>query len=84
MRNGFAAAEKKYLELCYGQSKDLKDKSGSCALVVLIVGSTCYIANVGDSWALLSSNKGSKIFALSRDHKPNDEFEKQRVIMNGG
>jgi protein phosphatase PTC2/3 len=49
LRNGFAAAEKKYLEMCYGGNKDLKDKSGSCALVVLIVGSTCFIANVGDS-----------------------------------
>jgi len=38
--NGFANAEKKFLEYCYqGENKDLRDKSGSCALVVLIVGS---------------------------------------------
>jgi len=83
--NGFATAEKKFLEFCYlGEGKDLWDKSGSCALVVLIVGNQCYIANVGDSRAILSSNKGTEIYTLSWDHKPTDEFEKQRVILNGG
>eukprot|EP00826_Nyctotherus_ovalis_P058915 TRINITY_DN8147_c0_g1_i29.p1 TRINITY_DN8147_c0_g1~~TRINITY_DN8147_c0_g1_i29.p1 ORF type:complete len:316 (-),score=57.49 TRINITY_DN8147_c0_g1_i29:324-1271(-) len=50
---GFEAAEKKFMELC--QSNDqLVDRSGSCALTVLIVNDTCYIANVGDSRAVLS------------------------------
>lgn len=31
------------------------DKSGSCAIVVLIVGEMCYIGNVGDSRAILSA-----------------------------
>jgi len=48
------------------------------------VGSTCYIANVGDSRAILSSKQGTQIYTLSRDHKPTDDFEKQRVILNGG
>lgn len=50
----------------------------------MIVGSHCYVANVGDSRALLSSNNGCKIYSLSRDHKPSDESEKKRIITSGG
>lgn len=50
---GFEAAEKKFMELCQS-SEQLTDRSGSCALTVLIVNDTCYIANVGDSRAVLS------------------------------
>jgi protein phosphatase 2C family protein 2/3 len=32
------------------------EKSGSCAIVLLIVGDICYAVNVGDSRAVLSSN----------------------------
>ncbi len=65
------------MEFCYqGDGKELWDKSGSCALVVLIVGNMCYIANVGDSRAILSAKQGTQIYTLSWDHKPTDEFEK--------
>ena len=52
------------------------EKSGSCAVMALIVGEMCYIANVGDSRAIMSGNNGKKLFPLSRDHKPSDEKER--------
>jgi len=36
----------------------------------------CYIANVGDSRAILSYQSGAKVFALSHDHKPETSTEK--------
>ena len=69
----------------YDVEKDLVlDRSGSCAIVVLVIGDTCFIANVGDSRALLSAYSGKKIFPLSKDHKPSETEEKERIIKAGG
>ena len=38
----------------------------------------CYVANVGDSRAILSKNRGKKIISLSTDHKPCQKNEKAR------
>ena len=50
----------------------------------MIIDKKCFIANVGDSRALLSVNNGAKIINLSIDHKPNLEVEKKRIKENGG
>lgn len=63
---------------------EIIDKSGSCAIVVITIGDKCFCANVGDSRALLSGSGGTKIYPLSRDHKPNDELERKRIIEGGG
>ena len=47
---------------------------------MLIVGEICYVANVGDSRAVLSSNSGQLMTPLSRDHKPSDVEEYKRII----
>ena len=51
---------------------------------MLIVGDICYVANVGDSRAIMSVDGGEKILLLSKDHKPEDPGETKRVEENGG
>lgn len=53
----------------------LVERSGSCAIVAMIVGEMCYVANVGDSRAVLSANLGKTVQPLSVDHKPSDPTE---------
>ena len=60
---GYEKAEKAYLELA-DQGRTL-EKSGSCAVAALIVDHICYIANVGDSRAILSSDKGHKTISIT-------------------
>lgn len=41
----------------------------------MIVNDMCYVANVGDSRAIMSVDGGEKILILSNDHKPEAESE---------
>lgn len=65
-------------------SQEIYDKSGSCAIIVLIVEKECFVANVGDSRAILSAESGLRLFDLSQDHRPNEEAEFYRIQDNGG
>jgi protein phosphatase 2C family protein 2/3 len=47
-------------------------------------GDMCYTANVGDSRAVMSGDGGTRIYPLSRDHKPLDELEYKRITEAGG
>lgn len=51
---------------------------------MLLIDDICYIANLGDSRAVLSSDGGKNITAISRDHKPMDKFENRRIHLSGG
>lgn len=44
----------------------------------------CYIANTGDCRAILSQFKGRNAKQVTRDHKPTDLEEKNRVLKAGG
>ncbi|KAG2590142.1 probable protein phosphatase 2C 7 isoform X1 [Panicum virgatum] len=55
---------------------------GSTASTAVLVGNHLYVANVGDSRAVIS--KAGKAIALSDDHKPNRSDERKRIEDAGG
>ena len=60
------------------------DPSGSSALFCLITAKKAFICNVGNSKALVCKRNGLNILIASRDHKPTDLQEQQRIINAGG
>jgi serine/threonine protein phosphatase PrpC len=68
--------------------------SGSTCVTVLIIGNKLWCANVGDSRAMLArlvdntadtrNKKQWMAVALSRDHKPDNPDELQRILKAGG
>ncbi|EGR34248.1 protein phosphatase 2C, putative [Ichthyophthirius multifiliis] len=83
---GFEQAEIQFLKNVENniQKYGIFEKSGSCAVVALIVGEQCFIANVGDSRAILSTDQGKFISALTQDHKPMNKLENIRIHLHGG
>ncbi|KAI0492001.1 hypothetical protein KFK09_026264 [Dendrobium nobile] len=55
---------------------------GSTASTAVLVGKRLYVANVGDSRAVIS--KAGKAVPLSDDHKPNRSDERKRIEDAGG
>lgn len=51
---------------------------------MLVIDNKIYIANTGDSRAVMSSEGGSVFKALTEDHKPSEEAEKVRIAKAGG
>ena len=87
IKNGFLNAEQTFLnEMALDQNdvNIISDRSGSCAVIVIVVDKKVYVANVGDSRALFSEKKGKNFVVVTEDHKPNNEREKKRIIKNGG
>jgi serine/threonine protein phosphatase PrpC len=80
---GFESAEKTFVQNAQ-ENGEVVEKSGSWAIVILIVGEEWYVANVGDSRAVLSFDKGRKAKALSKDHKPWCQSERKRIQEAGG
>jgi protein phosphatase 2C family protein 2/3 len=55
LHNGFKEAEETFMRQNIMQ---IRDKSGSCAIVMLIIDDDVWIANTGDSRAVLSKSQG--------------------------
>jgi len=65
--------------------------SGSTCVSVITIGRKIYVANVGDSRGIVIRAAGPNTdptactaIALSRDHKPDDKDEADRIIKNNG
>ena len=83
---GISKAEQDFLNnYALSQNKEeIIDKSGSCAIIIILVDTNIYIANVGDSRCLLSMNNGNEYIEVTKDHKPNSPNEIVRIKKNGG
>ena len=72
-------------------SRDINDLrfSGSTCTSILAYGNKVWCANVGDSRTLLirqdpKNLDGCQVRALSRDHKPDDPYEAERIRLSNG
>ena len=83
LTESFEKIEEAFFKEKCSTSLELSDRSGSCALVSIIFDNKIYIANIGDSRAIMSINGGAKVKPLTTDHKPSDPKEYERAIKNG-
>ena len=75
--------EEEFFQAKCTDSLEDSDKSGSCALITILYDNKIYIANIGDSRAIISMNGGTKVRQLTIDHKPDNLKEFERAIKNG-
>ena len=83
IKEGFKKADEIYLKKCINNNIIINN-NGSCALILLLVDNNIYIANLGDSRCLISLKNGTIQKSVTRDHKPDKDYEKKRIIFNGG
>ena len=69
--------------LSYRESTEYEFSIAGCtANVILIKNNTLYCANAGDTRCCISNN--GKLVKLSKDHKPTDHNERERIMNAGG
>ncbi|XP_020246576.1 probable protein phosphatase 2C 59 isoform X1 [Asparagus officinalis] len=74
----YSHTDSEFLKSETTQNKD----AGSTASTAILVGDKLLVANVGDSRVVMC--KGGKAVAVSRDHKPDQTDERQRIEDAGG
>jgi len=81
-KRGFKETDKVVLE----EAANKMWRSGSTVVITIVVENRIYIANVGDSEAVLAKRNESKYDAilLSKKQKPSDDNEKERIKKAGG
>lgn len=80
LREGFKKVEELFSEKVLTENWD--GLTGTTVCIALLGGSYLYVANVGDSGAVLCRN--GKPMKLSYPHTPRNELEKDRVLSEGG
>ena len=50
----------------------------------MCVNEDIYVINVGDSRAIMSKSEGEEFRAVTKDHKPMEPGEYERITKNGG
>jgi protein phosphatase 1B len=80
IREGFLQLDEKMKKLPKVESGE--DKSGTTAICAFIARTHIFIANLGDSRAVLSRS-GKRVFSTT-DHKPINPEEKERIQKAGG
>ena len=83
MTEAFKEIEESFFKLKCKDTLEESNISGSCALVAVIFDNKVYMANIGDSRAIMSINNGTKIKQLTVDHKPDNLTEFERALKNG-
>ncbi|XP_042031466.1 probable protein phosphatase 2C 59 isoform X1 [Salvia splendens] len=76
--DAYSHTDSEFLKSENNQNKD----AGSTASTAILVGDRLLVANVGDSRAVVC--RGGNAFAVSRDHKPDQTEERQRIEDAGG
>lgn len=85
-QESFKTADTTLLEEC----REKKQDDGSCSISVLVRGDVCWVANLGDSKAVLGREKTIRTetavrpMALSEDHSPLLVKERERIQKAGG
>ena len=85
INEAYSTAEEEFKKKAYDpKSGKLLDKSGSCSITTLIIDEWCFISYLGDSRGIFSFDSGNQFYQITRDHKPNDPIEKERIEKVGG
>ncbi|GMN45590.1 hypothetical protein TIFTF001_014779 [Ficus carica] len=76
--DAYSHTDSEFLKSENNQNRD----AGSTASTAILVGDRLLVANVGDSRAVIC--RGGNAIAVSRDHKPDQTDERQRIEEAGG
>ena len=85
IKSAYLQAEENFFSIIRDpEGNNITDRSGSCAVSALIMDEWLFVINLGDSRALYSYDSGNKLYQITRDQKPNDPIEKERIEKAGG